>query len=106
SHLAEGTLRSAMPVEGEEDRRAVTHLEAVGRTLADLAPWLELPDDGSDESRVRTELRAFAHEGLGRATDRRSPEALNFTEGGQPLVDAAFLAHAILRAPRALWSSL
>ncbi len=31
---------------------------------------------------------------------------LNFTEGGQPLVDAAFLAHAIVRAPRALWGAL
>ena len=106
SHLADGTLRTAMPVEGGEDRRAVTHLEAVGRTLAGLAPWLELPDDGSDEARTRARLRGLAHEGLRRATDRRSPEALNFTDGGQPLVDAAFLAHAILRAPRALWSEL
>jgi hypothetical protein len=95
-----------MPVEGGEDRRAVTHLEAVGRTLAGLAPWLELPDDGSHDARTPARLRGLAHEGLRRATDRRSPEALNFTDGGQPLVDAAFLAHAILRAPRALWSEL
>jgi hypothetical protein len=106
AHLADGTLRAAMPVEGGEDRRAVTHLEAVGRTLAGLAPWLELPDAGDEESKMRSQLRSLAQEGLRRATDRRSSDALNFTDGGQPLVDAAFLAHAILRAPRALWSSL
>src|SRR5690606_21272055 len=37
-----------------------------------------------------------------------SPDRLNFTEGasGQPLVDAAFLAHALVRAPRALFEEL
>ena len=106
THLADGTLREAMPVEGGADRAAVTHLEAVGRTLAGVAPWFELPDDGTGEARTRARLRGLAREGLRRATDRRSPGALNFTEGGQPLVDAAFLAHAIVRAPRALWSDL
>jgi hypothetical protein len=31
---------------------------------------------------------------------------MNFTEGGQPVVDAAFLALAILRAPSELWEKL
>ena len=35
-----------------------------------------------------------------------SPDALNFTTDRQPLVDAAFLAHALLRAPRALRDGL
>ena len=37
-----------MPVEqaAGADRRNVTHLEALGRLLAGLAPWIELaPDD-------------------------------------------------------------
>ena len=38
SHLAAGTLKRSMPVEGGADRRAVTHLEALGRTLAGVAP--------------------------------------------------------------------
>jgi hypothetical protein len=106
SHLADGTLKASMPVEGGPDRRAVTHLEAVGRTLAGIAPWLELPAGDTAEAHSRARLLAWAREGLRRATDPSSPEALNFTEGGQPLVDAAFLAHAILRAPRALWTDL
>src|SRR6185312_15880082 len=45
--LAEGTLKASMPVEqaAGADRRSVTHLEALGRLLAGIAPWLELPVD-------------------------------------------------------------
>jgi hypothetical protein len=106
THLAAGTLKRAMPVEGGADRRAVTHLEAFGRTLAGLAPWLELPADDTAEGRSRARFARLASDALRQATDPGSPDALNFTEGGQPLVDAAFLAHAIVRAPRALWESL
>ena len=38
--------------------------------------------------------------------DPDSPDYLNFATGGQRLVDAAFLAHALLRAPHALWEEL
>ena len=31
---------------------------------------------------------------------------MNFTHGRQPVVDAAFLAHGILRAPNELWKKL
>jgi hypothetical protein len=106
SHLAAGTLKQAMPVEGGADRRSVTHLEAFGRTLAGLAPWIELPPDGTVEGRSRARFARLAGDALRQATDPASADALNFTEGGQPLVDAAFLAHAIVRAPRALWASL
>ena len=40
------------------------------------------------------------------ATDPDSPDLMNFSEGGQPLVDAAFLAQAILRAPKELAGKL
>ena len=106
SHLAAGTLKRSMPVEGGSDRRAVTHLEALGRTLAGVAPWIELPAEETEEGRVRAWFAGLAADALRQATDPASPDALNFTEGGQPLVDAAFLAHAIVRAPRALWEAL
>jgi hypothetical protein len=44
--------------------------------------------------------------GLSQGLDPSSPDALNFTDGGQPLVDAAFLAQAVLRAPRTLQREL
>ena len=106
SHLSSGTLKRAMPIEGAPDRREVTHLEALGRTLAGLAPWIELPADDTAEGRLRGRFAALSAGALRQATDPASPDALNFTEGGQPLVDAAFLAHAIIRAPNVLWSTL
>jgi hypothetical protein len=109
TNLARGTLRSAMPVEeaAGANRAPVTHLEAVGRLLAGLAPWLELPTDGAtDEGRLRAQYVTLAQQGLAHALDPASPDRLNFTDGGQPLVDAAFLAHAVLRAPRVLRDTL
>jgi hypothetical protein len=48
----------------------------------------------------------LAQQALDAATNPASPDAMNFNQGSQPLVDAAFLAHAILRAPRVLWQEL
>jgi hypothetical protein len=95
-----------MPVEGLPERRSVTHLEALGRLLAGVAPWLELGDDRTDEGRLRGRYADLARRAISVGVDKSSPDALNFTEGGQPLVDAAFLGQAILRAPTALWASL
>jgi hypothetical protein len=104
TNLARGTLRKAMPVEEAKgaNRAGVTHLEAVGRLLAGLAPWLDLPADETSEGRLRERYVTLIHQGLAHALDPASPDRLNFTDGGQPLVDAAFLSHALLRAPRAL----
>jgi len=48
----------------------------------------------------------LARRALDAATDPQSRDFMNFTKGGQPLVDAAFLAQGILRAPKELWSKL
>ena len=46
THLAAGTLHAQMPVElaatATAERKDYAHLEAVGRLLAGIAPWLEL----------------------------------------------------------------
>jgi hypothetical protein len=109
SALAARRLKLDMPVEtvsGAKDRDTCSHLEAFGRLLAGLAPWLELPADDTPEGRERTRLASLARLALDAATDPASPDFLNFTRGAQPLVDAAFLAQALLRAPHALWRSL
>jgi hypothetical protein len=108
TNLAAGTLRKAMPVEQVSGarREAVTHLEALGRLLCGLAPWLALPADATAEGRTRGRLLDLARRSIARAVDPASPDAMNFTTGGQPLVDAAFLAHAIVRAPAALGDAL
>jgi hypothetical protein len=107
-NLAAGTLKARMPVEqaAGADRRNVTHLEAIGRLLAGLAPWIELAEDGSPEGRLRAEYADLARRAIARAVDPGSPDFLNFTRERQPLVDAAFLAQGLLRAKTALRDGL
>lgn len=108
--LAEDKILSRMPVESYPntlaDRKTVTYLEAAGRSLAGLAPWLELGVDDTKEGRLRREFTELACQSIHHAVTPSSASYMNFTRGGQPLVDAAFLAHALLRAPRTLWGNL
>jgi hypothetical protein len=110
THLAAGTLRRSMPVEQAEgaNRAPVTHLEALGRLLAGLAPWLALPAADTAEGKARARALDLARGAIAQAVDPASADALNFTTptDRQPLVDAAFLAHAIVRAPAALGDGL
>jgi hypothetical protein len=106
--LADGNLKRRMPVEESPGagRAGVAHLEAFGRLLAGLAPWLELTPDGTAEGVERARYATLARRALSAAVDPSSPDLLNFTRGAQPLVDAAFLAQALLRAPRSLAAEL
>jgi hypothetical protein len=108
SALARRELKATMPVEAlhPNERAPYTHLEALGRLLCGLAPWLELGDDGSVEGAERARFAALTRDGIDAATDPASSDFMNFSKGGQPLVDAAFLAQAMLRAPNALWKKL
>jgi hypothetical protein len=107
---AQGQLKATMPVEAasgqQEGRRQVTHLEALGRTLAGLAPWLELPNAPPAELARQTRYAELARQAIAHGVNPQSPDFLNFNQGGQPVVDAAFLAHALLRAPTQLWGKL
>jgi hypothetical protein len=108
TNLANGTLKARMPVEQAAGgkRQTVTHLEALGRLIAGIAPWLELAADDTAEGRLRAQYADLARRAIGRAVDPASPDFLNFTRERQPLVDAAFLAQGLLRAPRALRDAL
>ena len=109
-NLAEGTLHQNMPIEtpsgNPKGYDEITHLEAVGRTLAGVALWLALPDDDTEEGKLRKQMREEVLKGLKNAVDPNSPDKLNFTKQAQPIVDAAYLVHAFLRAPKALWEPL
>ena len=65
------------------------------------APPIPPPRDG-----CAPEYADLARRAIARAVDPASPDFLNFTRDRQPLVDAAFLAQALLRAPRALRDAL
>ncbi len=107
-NLARRELKKRMPVEERPGahRAEVTHLEAFGRLLAGIAPWLGATGLTGDELTAQGKTLALVHTALDAATDPESPDFMNFTRGGQPLVDAAFLAQGLLRAPQVLWSPL
>jgi hypothetical protein len=109
-NLAQGTLRRNMPVEcareNEAERRKFSHLEAIARLLAGIAPWIEASLAAGAEHDLQQRYRALAREAIRSATDPQSPDFLNFSDGGQPLVDCGFLAQALLRAPGELWKKL
>ena len=113
SAAAAGELHRRMPVEvgtsGDADERAAyAGLEAIGRLLSGIAPWLDSAEDEVDPAERETlrELRPLAQAALATALDPGSPDRCNFTQGRQPIVDAAFLAQATLRAPRTLQMGL
>jgi hypothetical protein len=81
-------------------------LEALGRLLTGFAPWLESGSKAGEEGQLRAELADLARRGISAAVDPASPAFMNFNRGGQPPVDAAFLAHAAIRAPNELWEKL
>lgn len=105
-HLRDEKLREKMPV-CKEGRELYSCLEAFGRTLMGLAPWLELDGGSVEEAALREKYRRLVRECIEIAVNPDSPDMMNFSEGyGQSLVDAAFLADAIVRAPKELSEKL
>jgi Uncharacterized protein conserved in bacteria len=111
-HLSKGQLKQFMPREVaphyNKPVEKVTYLEAFARTMAGIAPWLELGADNTPEGKERGRLIQYARAATAHAVDPLSADYMNFSGkyDGQPLVDGAFLAHAFLRAPRQLWEPL
>lgn len=105
--LAERRLQRDMPLESRgAGRGPFAGLEAFGRLMAGIAPWLALTGGPSEEADLRERMMGWYMEAIDAATAPDSPDRLNFSEGYQPLVDAAFLAQALLRAPEAMWLPL
>lgn len=109
-HLSRNTLKQHMPFESlsnDQLRKDVSYLEAVGRLTCGIAPWLELGPDQTAEGQLRKKYIDLAVQGLTNAVDPQSPDYLVFDNRiPQPLVDAAFLAQGLLRAPKQLWGNL
>lgn len=106
--LERGQLKKDLPLSIHEERADFAPLEAFGRGMLGLAPWLEAESEDleAQERALQEKYRAKAVKCIAMATDPDSPDFMVFDRGGQPLVDTAFLAHAIVRAPKALAGSL
>lgn len=106
--LEKGKLKETLPLTFHEERKAFAPLEAFGRSMLGLSAWLEADSELLDEEEraLQSEYREKAIRCIEMATNPESPDFMLFDEGGQPLVDAAFLAHALVRAPKALAAAL
>ena len=97
-------LELSPPWDGRDKR--VSYMEAFGRLMAGIAPWLSLPDDETAEGRLRKQLREWALKSYANAVDPQSIDRLLWEENFQTLVDAAYVAESFLRGYDALWMPL
>ena len=103
--LAADSLRMLMPqvtsihVDNKTQRIEVQYLEVLGRVLSGIAPWLQLEGGTEKEVKLRELYRQWTIKGLSNALDSNAKDFMRFDLGGQQLVDASFLAIAMVRAP-------
>jgi hypothetical protein len=84
----------------------VSHFEALARTLAGIAPWLELEELPEAEINLQKRFRDLARMSLESIFDNHSDDYVDFKTAKQELVEAAHLVLAFTRAPNQLWELL
>lgn len=110
-NMSKGELQKNMQLElsptwDGRDKR-VAYMETFGRLMAGISPWLALPDDDTEEGKMRKQVREWALLSYKNAVDPESPDFLLWeTSSTQRLVDAAYIAESFLRAPEATWQQL
>lgn len=110
-NMSKGELKKNMDVELSPTwikgrNTNVVYLEAFGRLMAGIAPWLALPDDNTKEGKLRKKMRDWALKSYKNAVDPNSKDYLLWKGENQILCDAAYLVNSFMRAPEALWQPL
>jgi len=109
-NLANDQLKEKMPVvlsdiiDNKQHRTKVAYLEAFGRTFAGIAPWLNVEGGSKDEVALRNQYREWTLKAIANAVNPEAKDYLQWT-GGQPLVDASYVALAMIRCPW-IWEHL
>ncbi len=111
TNLANNTLKESMPivlsknVDNKTERTQDAYLEAFARTLAGIAPWLQQDSGSVTEIKMRNNYRILAKQSLTNAVNPMAKDYLPYISGGQHLVDASYLALALIRCPW-LWENI
>lgn len=112
SNMSRGELKKNVPMQyspsWDNRNKNVAYMEAFGRLIAGIAPFLRLPADDTAEGTIRKKLLEQTQQSLVHAVDPSSPDYLYWgsPDSRQPLVDAAYIAQALLAAPEVLWKPL
>lgn len=117
SNMSRGTLKSNMKVAysptWNQQNNQVAYMEGFGRLIVGMAPFLALTEEDllvSPKKEKETHKRLYEQtiQSLTNAVDPDSPDYLYWgsPKVRQPLVDAAFIAQALISAPKALWEPL
>jgi hypothetical protein len=105
---ASGELASAAPFQAQPGwgGPGMASLEAAARTLCGIAPWLGLDVVPEGERRRQEEGRRLALATLAALVTPGGRGHAAMGDHPQSLVEGGFIAMALLRAPRVLWSGL
>ncbi|WP_370526873.1 DUF2264 domain-containing protein [Bacteroides sp. 51] len=111
SNLSKDQLKKNIPVGRSSSalassREFVTHMESVGRTIAGIAPWLELGPDNTPEGKLRGKYIQMTCEALANSVNPEANDYFNSTATRQILVNSAFLIQGLLQSPTQLWGNL
>lgn len=107
--LSEEKLRLEFPRKDWETRESnieTSPLQAFGRTLSGMAPWLSLGADETMEGRLRAAYIELARKSLINASNPDSPDYLFGKATQERIVHAAYIAYPLLLAPKQLWEPL
>lgn len=101
------TLKRNMPVQYiQKEKIKFSYLEAIGRLVCGMAPWLELGPNNSFEGKLRYNYIRLVINSLINICNPKSDDYLVFSGFHQPLVDTAFLTQGILRAKTQIWDRI
>jgi hypothetical protein len=110
-HAAADKLKNSLPKYTppgfrDSDVVSVAHFEAIARTLAGIAPWLESESIPAAEMELQGRYRELARVIVGSLFDKTASDYVEMQSNPQCLVEAAYVVLAILRAPTQLWTML
>lgn len=109
-NLAADKLKQNMPVvlseriDNKAQRTKVAYLEAFGRLLSGIGPWLNTEGGSKEEQALRNQYREWTLQAIANAVNPAAKDYMQW-EGGQPLVDASFFALGLVRSPW-IWEHL
>jgi hypothetical protein len=108
--LSQNRLKEVIPRKAWETRENAIHtsrLQAFGRTLSGMAPWLSLGVDDTEEGKLRAKYIDLALKGIINGTN---PEGVDYLlkekEVRESIVHLAYLAFPLLVAQDQLWEPL